>query len=138
MNENHLKFKNPIHIGLLKTIKLVREKIIWKPGRGKQHLEKRQRRGHLPKEATLSDYEKLILDILLEKSSRVLLYWYEGTPFVAITGEIEGKTWLVIFDFDGIMESAFVVERPDRYLKKPGFEEICAISEVDDELQRLD
>lgn len=91
----------------------------------------------MPSGATLSDYEKLISDILLKKESRVFLYWYEGIPFAAIVGQVEDKTWLIMFSFDGIMESAFVVERPEKYLNKPGFEEICFISEVDDELQKL-
>jgi hypothetical protein len=39
-----------------------------------------------------------------------------------------------MFSLDGILESAFVIERPERYLSKPGFELIGQLGEVDDEL----
>ncbi|UCH92594.1 MAG: hypothetical protein JSV88_20170 [Candidatus Aminicenantes bacterium] len=51
-----------------------------------------------------------------------------------VTAVIQSKHWLVMFSYDGIMESCFVVERPERYLNKPGFEEIGKLEEVDDEL----
>ncbi len=39
----------------------------------------------------------------------------------------------MMFNYDGIMESAFVVERPERYLSNPGFEWIGLLGELDDE-----
>jgi hypothetical protein len=39
-----------------------------------------------------------------------------------------------MFSYDGMMESAFVVERPERYLSKPGFEQIGLLSEVENGL----
>jgi hypothetical protein len=91
-------------------------------------------RGHLPQEATIKDYEGIILKLLQDKSAVVYLYWYNGVPYVTVTAAIQSKHWLVMFSYDGIMESCFVVERPERYLSKPGFEEIGKLEEVDHEL----
>jgi len=39
-----------------------------------------------------------------------------------------------MFAYDGVLESAFVVKHPERYLSNPGFEWIGLLSEVDNEL----
>ena len=39
-----------------------------------------------------------------------------------------------MFSYDGVLESAFVIERPEHYLSKPGFELIGLLGEVDNEL----
>ena len=64
----------------------------------------------------------------------VYRYWYNSVPYVTLTAEIQSKQWLVMFSYDGIMESCFVVERPERYLSNPGFEWIGKLVEVDNEL----
>jgi hypothetical protein len=35
-----------------------------------------------------------------------------------------------MFTLDGVMESAYIVEHPDHYLSKPGFELLGPLSEV--------
>lgn len=104
---------------LLEAINKVRLKISWKPGSDIQHLKKRKQRGHLPENATLAEYEKIICTLLNDKNARAFIYWYEQIPYAAIVGKIKGDVWLLMFGFDGVIESAFVMERPDRYLKNP-------------------
>jgi len=53
---------------------------------------------------------------------------------VTVVAAVDTRQWLVMFAYDGVMESAFVVERPERYLSKPGFEWIGSLNEVDNEL----
>ena len=119
---------------ILEAVKRVRTKVRWKPKSAENHLKKRKMRKHLPQEATIKDYEGIILKLLQDKSAVVYLYWYNGVPYVTVTAAIQSKFWLVMFSYDGIMEICFVVERPERYLSKPGFEEIGKLEEVDDEL----
>jgi hypothetical protein len=119
---------------ILEAVKRVRTKVRWKPNSAENHLRKRKMRGHLPQEATIKDYEGIIQKLLQDKSAVVYLYWYNGVPYVTITAAVQSKHWLVMFSYDGLMESCFVVERPERYLSKPGFEEIGKLEEVDDEL----
>ncbi|MDE0143713.1 MAG: hypothetical protein OXI80_14355 [Caldilineaceae bacterium] len=49
---------------------------------------------------------------------------------VAVAGSIQGQTWLVMFDLDGVLESAYIVDRPDLYLGKPVFERVGALEEI--------
>jgi hypothetical protein len=50
-----------------------------------------------------------------------------------ILAEIREKA-LIMFNSDGIIESAFVIERPQQYLNKPVFERIGLMNEVNYEL----
>jgi hypothetical protein len=49
---------------------------------------------------------------------------------VAVVAVVEQRHWLGIFAMDGVMESAYVVERPEHYLSHPVFERIGSLSEV--------
>lgn len=119
---------------IVKAIKAVRAQIRWKPNSAMHHLQKRKSRGHLPANATLKDYENIILKVLQNKSAEVYHYWYNRMPYVTVVSAIENKHWLVMFSYDGILESCFVLERPERYLDKPGFERIGFLGEVYNEL----
>ena len=54
---------------ILEAVKKVRTQVRWKPNRAESHLRKRKMRGHLPQEATIEDYEGIILKLLQDKSS---------------------------------------------------------------------
>ncbi len=122
------------HLRMLKAINAVRENARWKANSAKRHLQKRKLRGHLPETATIKDYERVILTVLQDESAQVFRYWYNRLPYVALTATIQSQIWLVMFSYDGVIESAFVVERPNHYLSKPGFEPIGLLSEVENEL----
>lgn len=119
---------------MLKAIKAVRSQVCWKHNSAERHLCKRKQRRHLPPTATLDDYERIILTVLQDKTGRVYRYWYKGIPYVTVVATVDTRQWLVMFAYDGVLESAFVVERPELYLSKPGFEWIGLLNEVDNEL----
>ena len=119
---------------MLKAIKAVRSQVCWKHDSAVRHLRKRKQRGHLPPAATLADYERIILIVLQDKIGRVYRYWYNGIPYVTVVATVDTRQWLVMFAYDGVLESAFVIDRPERYLSKPGFEWIGSLNEVDNEL----
>ena len=70
---------------ILEAVKRVRTKVRWKPNSAENYLRKRKMRGHLPQEATIKDYEGIILKLLQDKSAVVYLYWYKGVPYVTVT-----------------------------------------------------
>ncbi len=119
---------------VLQAIKTVRSQMRWKPESANRHLQKRIQRGHLPPTATLQDYHRIIQLALRDRAARVYRYWYNRVPYVVIVTNVEGQQWLVMFAYDGLLETAFVLDRPSRYLSKPGFEWIGLLGEVDDEL----
>ena len=119
---------------MLQALKAARENIRWKANSAERHLQKRKLRGHLPETATMADYERVITAVLQDKSAQLFRYWYNHLPYVTLTAMVQSQIWLVMFSYDGIMESAFVIERPQHYLSKPGFERIGLLGEVDNEL----
>lgn len=104
------------------AIRDVRLEIRWRPGSAARHLQKRKLREHLPAEATLEDYHHVIQRVLDDAAAKVYVYWYRETPYVAVGTVLEENYWLVMFDQGGLLESAYVVERPDRYLSGSMFQ----------------
>lgn len=112
------------------AIRLIQEKVRWEPGMAEAHLIKRRLRGHLPADATLADYEHIISTVVTDDDATVYIYWHDDTPYVALVTAIEDRDWLVMFALDGVLETAFVVENPDRYLNKPQFEKLGTVGRV--------
>jgi hypothetical protein len=112
------------------AIRAVRSQIRWKPGSAVRHLLKRKLRGHLPSGATLDDYEHMVWTILQDSRAQVYLYRYHDTPYVAVVTMVEQRHWLVMFAVDGVMESAYVLDRPEYYLSNPAFEFVGSLREV--------
>ena len=112
------------------AIRSVQSQVRWRPGSAARHLLKRRLRGHLPADATLSDYERVILTVLEDADAQVYVYRHNDTPYVAVVTVIQSQHWLVMFTLDGLMESAYIVEHPDRYLSKPVFDLLGSLSEV--------
>ncbi|RLC88606.1 MAG: hypothetical protein DRI79_07635, partial [Chloroflexi bacterium] len=52
-------------------------------------------------EATLGDYERIILTVLKDADAQVCVYWHHDTPYVTIVAVIQGHHWLVMFALDG-------------------------------------
>jgi hypothetical protein len=112
------------------AIRRVRSKIRWKPDSAVRHLLKRKLRGHLPADATLDDYDRIIYTVLTTDTAHVYLYWHGHDAYPTIVTVLEGNHWLVIFSMDGILESAFVVKNPESYLRPPNFEPMGLLYEV--------
>lgn len=111
-------------------IRRLQRQIEWKPGSAARHLLKRKLRGHLPADATLADYERLIQGILQSTQAMVYIYSVESASYLTVAATIENQIWLVIADFDGVMETAFIVENPASYLERPAFVYIGRLGEV--------
>lgn len=116
---------------LARAIRIVQDELIWKPDCAERHLRRRIRRNHLPDNATLEDYEALIHQVVHQVQAQIYIYWHNNiVPYISVVNMIDGNTWLVMFNTDGILESAYVVERPQYYLSEPEFELICELGDL--------
>jgi len=115
---------------LAAAILLVRTRLIWKPDSAERHVKQRIRRGHLPTTATLAEYEDIIQTVIHSQKAHVYIFWYNGIPYVSIIDDVNDKHWLVMFALNGLLESAYIVERPELYLNKAEFEYIDLLSKV--------
>lgn len=119
---------------LVQAIRIVQTQLLWKPGSIERHWRRRINRQHLPKTATLADYENLIRTVIHKPTAEIYIYWHatmtELIPYVSIVGIIDNEHWLVMFNFAGILESAYLVERPQYYLSEPEFERICELGDI--------
>ena len=91
---------------------------------------KRKARRQLPWSATLDDYEHIIKAIVHDPQARVFVYWHEQRPYPTVVSMIGDHQWLVMFDADGILETAFALERSERYLDRPAFELLGTLEEI--------
>ena len=112
------------------ALRLVQRQIRWRPGSAERHLWKRKRRGHLPLDATLAEYEQIIRSAVMNQAAIVYLYAHDDLSYVAVAVGIRGQTWLIMFDLEGVLETAYIVERPDLYLRKSVFDRVGALAEV--------
>ena len=119
-----------IRAQVAEAVCLVQRQVCWKPGSARRHLWKRKRRGHLALEATLAEYEQIIHSAVTDQDAIVYLYAHDDVTYVAVAGSIQGQTWLIMFDLDGVLESAYIVDRPDLYLRKSVFDRLGALEEI--------
>jgi len=85
---------------------------------------------HIPFSASLSDYEKMIADIVKNDRNMVYLYDFEGIHYYGVRGFVGNAEWLVIFGAGGVMETAFPPMDIDDYLYRRGFVWVGMIEEV--------
>ena len=112
------------------AIQALRVQVRWKPGKDTRHLEKRKRRGHLPPEFTVAQYNHLIATILLNDENLVYHCQVSGVSYGAVRGTYDGREWLVIFGLEGVMETAFPPGRIEQYITLHGFVLLGKIKEV--------
>ena len=115
---------------LVEAIRYAQSEIRWKPGSASRHLLKRKLREHLPMDATLEEYQRLIQTILVTNSAEVYIYHYSGKRYPTIISSLDGKLWLIMLSLEGIIETAFVVENPGSYLAPPYFEHVALLGEI--------
>lgn len=111
------------------AIRAVQTYIRWKPGSLDRHLNTRKKRNHLPPQVTAADYEAIIQGVLTEDANIVYLFHMNGVDYVTIVEPTE-RPWLVMFDLNGLMETAFIVENPQSYLNKREFSQIGTVQRV--------
>lgn len=117
-------------IRLSDALQKIQKRIRWKPDKDLVHLKKRQKMKHLSISASIPDYEKLILDIVLNDRNVVYLYEFNETHYYAIRGFSQNQEWLIIFGVEGVMETAFPPNDIDEYLEHRGFILLGHIEEV--------
>ena len=81
---------------LVNSLRAIRSKIYWKPGKDVVHLQKRQNMRHLPASFSLPGYEKLITDIVNNEHNVVYIYDFSGVYFYAVRGFRADNEWLII------------------------------------------
>jgi hypothetical protein len=115
---------------VVEALHQVRARPQWKLGRDLPHLRKRQRKGHLPTEASIKTYDQLIQGVLQTSESLVYRYPVRGRNYYAVRGKVDDREWLVIFDAPGVLETAFPPTDIDEYLSRQGFEYVGTIGEL--------
>ncbi len=55
----------------------LQKRLTWRPGKAAVHLSKRIALGHLPAEATLADYEAVILRAINTQDAEVFVYRWD-------------------------------------------------------------
>ena len=71
---------------VVEALQAIRKKVSWKSGKDQVHLEKRQRMGHLSLSASISDYDRVIFDIVRDGNNVVYLYEFGDAHYYAIRG----------------------------------------------------
>ena len=112
------------------SLRTLRLRIQWKPGKALSHLEKRKRLGHLRAAVSLREYNELIQSLVKEATNRVHLYRHGSERYYAVSGRIGGKEWLVIVTRMGVVETAFPPDAMGEYLQRRGFVAMGTIREV--------
>lgn len=112
------------------ALRQVRARQQWKPGRDTAHLRKRQRKGHLPAEASMETYNRLIQDLVHTPGSLIYRYPVGEHHYYAVRGRADDREWLVIFDAQGVLETAFPPNDMDGYLNSQGFEYLGTVGEI--------
>lgn len=84
----------------------------------------------MPPETSIAAYNQLIKDLVADP--RHLLYCYRvgERRYYAVRGSIGGTDWLVIFDAQGVLETAFPPSDIDGYLTRQGFEYLGTVAEA--------
>lgn len=100
------------------AILALRTQVRWKPGKDVDHLTKRKRRGHLPPDADMDDYNDITVAVLSDGESKIYRYDVTGETYGVVWGTCEGQEWLIIFGLDGVMETAFPSKAPQRYIAR--------------------
>lgn len=103
---------------------------IWKINSDTHHHNKRVRKGDIPSDFTLEDYNKLIKQICTIPSNESYVYYKDGfDQDYFVFGD--GVYWIAIVGENGIMETAFPPDSYKRYLdSNMGYQYLGTIKEV--------
>ncbi len=120
----------PTRLTIAETIRQLCQQIRWRPGRAEAHVEKRIRLGHLPPQATVAEYELLIMAVLNDPSAEVYLVEYGKIFYPTVVADYQGVKWLVMCGMDGIMETAFPPDDPVSYFQREKYHWISMLTEL--------
>ena len=107
-----------MNVTMMNKAKQIRQQMlengpVWKPGSLEKHVNKRKRRGHIPKDWTDEDYNNKILQILSDANLEIYLHHFERYSQYFFAYGL--PDWLVIVGEDGIMETAYLVDEEPFY-----------------------
>ena len=80
------------------AIRLVRQRIRWKPGKAREHLAKRIRLGHLDPDTAIDEYESIIAEVVSDPRANVFVFVFGGDPYPTVVAGVAGQRWLVMFN----------------------------------------
>jgi hypothetical protein len=115
---------------VIEAIRRLREGLRWRPEKDTQHLAKGIELGHLAVGTTLAEYEAIIMRVISIPTAEVFVYHWGERVYPTVVAELEGARWLVMFDLDGMMETAFPPEDPERYLANLRFQRRGTLEEL--------
>jgi hypothetical protein len=79
----------------------------------------------------LAGYAEVILGILSHPDALVYVYWYGDKEYPTIVAPYRERMWLVMFNLDGTMETAFPPDQPEVYLEgDPKFILMGSVKEI--------
>jgi hypothetical protein len=102
------------------ALRILGQRVLWKPGKATVHLEKRKAMNHLPADSLLEEYNGLIQTLVQEGKHQVYLYRFGSERYYAVRGTVQGAEWLVIATRGGMVETAFPPDAMDDYLNRRG------------------
>nr|WP_159444459.1 phage minor capsid protein [Carboxydocella sporoproducens] len=102
----------------------------WKSGKDIEHLNKRKKRGHIPENWTLDDYNRKIQELCSKADNEVYLYHKEG--FKQKYYVFGDKEWIAIIGQNKVIDTAFKVDRMnyEEYIKKNGMNFLGTVKEL--------
>lgn len=102
----------------------------WKPGKDRQHLQRRIALGHLEPEAQLDDYEAVISALVHNAYAEVYVYVFDDQIYPVVVGTVGNQCWLAMFSLDGVMETAFPPTDATSYLSDSRFVRLGTLQEL--------
>ena len=126
MEADASQYQQNIRAAVLK----VQAQIRWKPGKELQHLQTRIEYGHLPSSATMLEYEAIIQHIIHDGNAEIFAYIWPNAVYATVVSYYMGNRWLVMFSFNGVMETAFPPTDPEEYLADSRFRYMSTLQEL--------
>ena len=112
------------------SLRTLRHRVQWKPGKALSHLEKRKSLRHLRAATSLREYNELIQSLVKEETNLVYLYRHGSERYYAVNGRIGSREWLLIATRAGVVETAFLPDAMEEYLQRRGFIAMGTVREV--------
>jgi len=75
-------------------------------------------------------YSQLIRNLVHASESLIYRYPVGEHSYYAVRGRADDREWLVIFDAQGVLETAFPPNDMDKYLNSQGFEYLGTVGEI--------
>ena len=78
---------------IIDTLRKLRDRVVWRPGKAEDHVRRRIDYGHLPESATLDDYKAIIGSVVANHDADVYAYRYGDAAYAVAVARIEGNCY---------------------------------------------